>query len=327
MAAMLACSDAQFVDISQSQEPEQASTKARNSDNTVSKSQHPAEHQAGNSDNALVTLSSSQPPLPDSTLSPQSAEPSPVTSHPDIPLDQTTEHPPPPRDSPAPLREFDEVVEIMDSKTCSTDLTGDIHCEEETSDTGEVLPEASNEPEIIAIEPVFNDSDLSWDSFHRHQKEMFFPLYSKPLQDFTSGGLGFGAYREPGRRHAANDLLDYPGSAVHAVTDGKIINYDWFYEGTREVVIDHGHFIIRYGEIDYFWDESIRVGSYVHAGQKIAGVGQLWSNSSMLHFEQYSGKLSGPLTVPSNSPYQRRKDLVNPTQFLLSLQRYHSSIR
>ena len=232
-------------------------------------------------------------------------------------------------DIPAPLRESDEVVEVMDSTTCTAELDGDIHCEGEASDSGdgEVLPEANHEPEEIAMVPVFDKNDLSWDSFHRHQKEMFFPLYSKPLLDFTSGGLGFGAYREPGRRHAANDLMDYPGSAVYAVTDGKIINYDWFYEGTREVVINHGHFIIRYGEIDYFWDESIGVGSYVHAGQKIAGVGQLWSNSSMLHFEQYSGKLSGPLTVPSNSPYQRRKDLVNPTQFLLSLQRYHSSIR
>jgi hypothetical protein len=48
----------------------------------------------------------------------------------------------------------------------------------------------------------------------------------------------------------------------------------------------------------------------------IAYVGQLQSGSSMLHFEMYSGAGSGRLTVRSNTPYQRRADLIDPTNHL-----------
>ncbi len=42
---------------------------------------------------------------------------------------------------------------------------------------------------------------------------------------------------------------------------------------------------------------------------------------SMLHFELYRGTASGPLTVVGNPPYQRRRDLVNPTKFVEKLLR------
>ena len=38
--------------------------------------------------------------------------------------------------------------------------------------------------------------------------------------------------------------------------------------------------------------------------------------SSMLHFELYEGSGSGPLTVRSNPPYQRRSDLIEPADYL-----------
>jgi len=37
---------------------------------------------------------------------------------------------------------------------------------------------------------------------------------------------------------------------------------------------------------------------------------------SMLHLELYSGKVTGPLTNPSNKPYLRRSDLIEPTSIL-----------
>lgn len=148
-----------------------------------------------------------------------------------------------------------------------------------------------------------------------------FPLSSVPFFDYTSGGREFGALRDGGwRYHAAADLLEYPGRPVHAIAAGKVIEYDYFYESTSAIVIDHGEFLIRYGEIDYFWDSSLRVGSTVQTGQKIAGVGQLWSGDSMLHIEQYAGTLTGPLTGPYNNPYQRRDDLMDVTPLLLSLE-------
>ncbi|MCY4380127.1 MAG: M23 family metallopeptidase [Proteobacteria bacterium] len=154
-------------------------------------------------------------------------------------------------------------------------------------------------------------------------KQMFFPLQKSPLDRYHTSGRGFGATRNGGRRHAANDLLEHKGSPVHAVTDGVIIDYYWFYQGTRAIVIDHDNFIVRYGEIDRFWDHNVRLGSKVTAGQKIAGIGQLWHGSSMLHFEKYSGKLKGALTVLANYPYKRRRDLVDPTRFLISLEGNH----
>ena len=58
-----------------------------------------------------------------------------------------------------------------------------------------------------------------------------------------------------------------------------------------------------------------RSGDHVKAGQIIAYVGRLDSGASMLHFELYSGKGSGPLTVYSGA-YMRRWDLVNPTSLV-----------
>ena len=52
--------------------------------------------------------------------------------------------------------------------------------------------------------------------------------------------------------------------------------------------------------------------SYTHL---IAYVGKMYVDS-MLHFELYEGTGSGPLTVRSNPPYQRRSDLVDPTSYL-----------
>lgn len=152
-------------------------------------------------------------------------------------------------------------------------------------------------------------------------RRQVFPLSSVPLFDYTTGGREFGASRDGGwRNHAAADLLEYPGAPVHAIAAGQIIEYDYFYESTSAIVIDHGEFVIRYGEIDYFWDASLRVGSNVETGQKIAGVGQLWSGGSMLHIEQYGGTLTGPLTDPYNYPFQRRDDLMDVTPLLLSLE-------
>ncbi|MCY4444519.1 MAG: M23 family metallopeptidase [Proteobacteria bacterium] len=148
----------------------------------------------------------------------------------------------------------------------------------------------------------------------------FFPLFARPLDDYTVDGRGFGASRAYGRKHAATDLLEYSGYPVYAVADGKIIDFYYFYDGTNAIVVDHYDFVVRYGEVSKM-AYPLRVGTVVRSGQKIGFVGMLGSGNSMLHFEQYTGELSGLLTVRKNYPFQRRKDLVDPTRFLHNLEK------
>ena len=144
-----------------------------------------------------------------------------------------------------------------------------------------------------------------------------FPFSHRAANDYTIIPYVFGSLRANGRRHAADDLLAPRGEPVYAVDDGVIVDYYPFYEGTDCVVVIHKDgFVVRYSEIKGM--NGFKIGSKVKKGQKITKVGLLASGSSMLHFEKYSGKLNGPLTVRENWPYQRRGDLQNPTKSLLA---------
>ena len=147
-----------------------------------------------------------------------------------------------------------------------------------------------------------------------------FPLAQAPLLPFTNGGREFGASRRYGARlHAGVDLVEYAGQAVYAITDGVILNFAYFYEGTYVITVDHKNFVIRYGEVKKMYG-NLDVNHKVKGGQKVGVVGYLWSGSSMLHLEKYTGKLVGPFLVTSAYPYQRRRDLVDPTRFVRSLE-------
>ncbi len=145
-----------------------------------------------------------------------------------------------------------------------------------------------------------------------------FPISYIPKDDFTSSGRGYGARRPNGRLHAANDLLGKPGNLVLAVASGVIIDYYEFYCGTYAIVVDHGGFIARYGEVASMVP-GVAIKSKVQKGQAIGKMGALCSGSAMLHFEKYKGTLKGNLTVRENMPFQRRADLENPTSFLKGL--------
>ncbi len=143
-----------------------------------------------------------------------------------------------------------------------------------------------------------------------------FPYKTAPTADMTTSPRNFGSNRDGGaRKHAGVDLYGPVGHSIYAVGDGKILAYYYFYDGTYAIEVDHGDFIIRYGEVGSL---SAPVGSRVRRGDLIGKVGHLQSlNMSMLHFERYSGSSTGALTNRANKPYQRRKDLVNPTADLL----------
>jgi hypothetical protein len=150
------------------------------------------------------------------------------------------------------------------------------------------------------------------------QGRFTFPYTQAATTDYLTSPRNFGAGRSGGRKHAGADLYAPVGRPIYAVGDGTVTDFHEFYDGTYALVIDHGSFVVRYGEIQGRLPQGIRIGSRVVRGQHVASVGLLVSlRMSMLHFERYSGSGRGPLTVRSNWPYQRRSDLVNPTSDLL----------
>jgi murein DD-endopeptidase MepM/ murein hydrolase activator NlpD len=139
-----------------------------------------------------------------------------------------------------------------------------------------------------------------------------FPLAAYPTSDYTTGSRRFGSGRDSGRSHAGCDLIAPTGTAIYAVDDGTVLQGPYaFYSGTDALEVTHTSFVVRYGEIQ---NAKVKTGDKVKKGQLIAEVGGL----RMLHFEMYQGNVSGPLTVRSRKPYQRRSDLLDPTTYLQS---------
>ena len=145
---------------------------------------------------------------------------------------------------------------------------------------------------------------------------MLFPLLSRPAQSYHTGGRRFGANRSNGRKHAGCDLIAPIGTPVRAVEDGEVILFRYFYHDTYYIAVDHGQFVVRYGEIAQKLPAGVRVGTRVLRGQHIGYIGRLSGGSHMLHFEMYDGSSSGELTDRGNQPYQRRQDLIDPTPYL-----------
>lgn len=154
---------------------------------------------------------------------------------------------------------------------------------------------------------------------HAIPDDLVFPLTFRPSQSYREAPRSFGSNRSGGRRkHGGCDLYAPVGSAVLAMAKGKVISVVYrFYCSTYAIEIDHGTFIARYGEILLEPAKSLKLNSEVRAGQMIGAVGQLdCYHQSMLHIETYRGDASGSLTNRSNTPYQRRSDLIDCTPFL-----------
>jgi len=151
-----------------------------------------------------------------------------------------------------------------------------------------------------------------------------FPLKDlSHVLDFAPGtSRGFGDNRDKNTRaHAGCDLYAPVHTPIYAVCDGQILAFESFYLGTSYVEIKHPNFVARYGEVENTWIPGLNVNDNVKQGQQIATVGHcngLPSSMTMVHFELYTGDLTGPLTVrsstikaPSGLSYQRRADLKN----------------
>lgn len=167
------------------------------------------------------------------------------------------------------------------------------------------LEEESNEGQRRTQEPVHRQ-------FQKQTTQCCtYPLPKSPILSFRSGGRGFGALRESGRKHAAVDLLQNYGSPVKAIADGVVKDFYEFHSGTWAIVIDHEDFVARYGEVQAK-SLMVPVGSRVRMGQTIAKVGDV-GTGQMLHLELYKGSMKGNLSNSNNLPFKRRGDLLDPS--------------
>ena len=147
-----------------------------------------------------------------------------------------------------------------------------------------------------------------------------FPLLKYTDSYKNKAGYGyFGANRAQGKRkHAGVDFYGELGDLVYAILPGIVISNPQtpFIANTSlyAIEIDHGDYIGRYCEIYDIPPYSI--GDHVYEGQFLGRIGQYKNESPMLHFEMFEGTMTGPLTNRSNMPYQRRGDLMDPTNYI-----------
>lgn len=146
-----------------------------------------------------------------------------------------------------------------------------------------------------------------------------FPTLKRPTDSYKTGQRKFSASRAGGRLHAACDLYRETNEDAVSVNSGEVIrDRYYFYQGTYAIEVKHsGGKIARYGEITGKVAPGVRLKANLRPGQTVGYVGKVNSNccKPMLHFEFYSGTLTGPLSQPGTK-YKRRKDLIDPTDFL-----------
>ncbi len=157
-----------------------------------------------------------------------------------------------------------------------------------------------------------------------------FPITQKPYQIFTEGEPSFGAGRAGPRIHAAVDLYREIDEPVYAIAPGVVIrSLAAFYEGTYSIEVLHsGGFVVRYGELTGKEVKNVSIGKQIKKGDRVGYIAKIYKASGccvpMLHFELYSGKLRGPLTQPGAKVngvlYARRRDLINPTKYMMKWQ-------
>jgi murein DD-endopeptidase MepM/ murein hydrolase activator NlpD len=183
-----------------------------------------------------------------------------------------------------------------------------------------VIETDNNDP---AVKDAFEDATNLQATTGLSLNCCLFPMKKHPTHSMNEGMRRFGAGRSKGARlHAAADLYQTQYQPVYAIAQGKVLRDRVpFYLGTNVTEIEHpGGFIARYGEMASESLKPLKVGDTVEAGQLIGYIKKVNSRNvknPMLHFELYTGKGSGPLTVEKRgNKFQRRSDLINPTQYL-----------
>ena len=145
----------------------------------------------------------------------------------------------------------------------------------------------------------------------------------------ANGSWGdYGHNRSNGKRsHAGCDIYTQVDEPVYAVKSGTIISSETVsnspgWGGAGAITVDHGDYIIRYGEVKNI----TQLSGPVVQGQRLAIVSNttFYPAQAMLHLEMYNKTATGPLTNPNSPkkvngrPIRRRVDSINPTHYLES---------
>lgn len=148
-----------------------------------------------------------------------------------------------------------------------------------------------------------------------------FPMAARPKRSYREAPRKFRSGRARGRLHAACDLYRPVGERVGLIEAGRVIRGPYaFYQGVYAIEVQHSNgWIARYGEVLGRRAPGVKVGAHLLQGQTIGYVGWISSHKAqpMLHFELYSGRGTGPLTQRWSRGFQRRGDLIDPTQDLM----------
>lgn len=184
--------------------------------------------------------------------------------------------------------------------------TYDVSIKVESSGAGVVCERAmygERDPEVLA---PFDD----------------FPLYPFTRDESIACGAWppgsldypyFGAPREGTRLHAGIDIYppEGPGAEVLAMKAGTVIRVEPFYtrytgEVTWEVLVDHGDYIVNYGEV---YPPALSVGDHLEQGDLVG----LVSGTRQLHLELYAPGTTDWLLWYGPQP----ANLLDPTPIML----------
>ena len=149
-------------------------------------------------------------------------------------------------------------------------------------------------------------------------RKLIFPVKcSKKIDSYkTVRAAKFGSNRTL-RLHAGADIYADIGTEVYACEDGIVRRVsEKFYRNVGAIEITHKTCIGRYCEITPL--KGIDIGTVVKQGQLIGHVAKIDGlNISMLHFELYDNQDDKTaLSITPRPPYNRRKDLLDPTEYL-----------
>lgn len=149
-------------------------------------------------------------------------------------------------------------------------------------------------------------------------RKIVFPVKcSKKIDSYKTIRAAKFAAARTGRLHAGADIYAPVGTEVYACEDGIIRKVsEKFYKNVGAIEIIHRTCIGRYCEITPV--KGIDIGTEIKQGQLIGHVAKIDGiEKSMLHFELYDNQNDKTaLTILPKPPYNRRSDLLDPTEYL-----------
>jgi murein DD-endopeptidase MepM/ murein hydrolase activator NlpD len=188
--------------------------------------------------------------------------------------------------------------------------------------TRRMIPAGTPEPATVSGVPFASGGPRpTWPVLTNHEKAGLVSYQDVDGRFHGNWGRRFGAPRND-RNHAGIDLYAFAGDTVVAMLDGVVTNTQSFHLGSSAIFVDHGPFVVMYGEVETgSWNRfGVAPGTKVSKGQPIARAdcmsGTIGNCSShMLHLEAYAPGTSKNARWYRNAAVPQ--SLLDPTRLLL----------